>query len=70
MTIKTKYNIGDKVYALHDKVVAGRVELIRMVFDEYLDKPDINYNVRFGDDLYIELEEDLYPTKGELLNSL
>lgn len=69
MRIETKYNVGDKVYALHEKICEGTVELVKAVSEE-VGRYNVVYQVRFNGLLFVEGEENLFPTKEELLSSL
>lgn len=76
MTIETKYNIGDEVWyiAPNGKIKAAKIKAISYhAFDESLSphKTKIAYFFKFvvGYKAWY-LEEELYPTKEELLKSL
>ena len=69
MRIETKYSVGDKVYALHEKICEGVVELVKAVSEE-VGRYNVVYQVRFNGLLFVEGEEDLFHTKEELLTSL
>lgn len=69
MIIETKYNVGDEVYALHEKICKGTVELVKAVSEE-VGRCNVVYQVRFNGLLFVEGEENLFPTKEELLSSL
>ena len=70
MTIETKYNIGDEVWfadqgqPLYREVVMiePRIRKDRQIIKYYVDFDDVR--------LAIFYEEDLFPTKEELLKSL
>lgn len=77
MTIETKYNIGDEVYAKGDYskgIIQCEVQDLRAsaVFLDPL--PTIEYTLRYYDKgklkLLYRLEENISPTKEELLKSL
>jgi hypothetical protein len=71
MTIETKYNIGDEVWAnVLDKPYNFMVKGIKFVCDGFYKR--ITYTLlEEGEDIFIFLdEEELYPTKEELLKSL
>ena len=69
MRIETKYSVGDKVYALHEKICEGVVELVKAVSEE-VGRYNVVYQVRFNGSLYVEGENNLFPTKEELLSSI
>lgn len=71
MEIKTKYNIGDKVFVLHnDRICVFYVEYINTESDK--NSTNIRYTVRSvkGSFLADYKEAYLFPTKEELLKSL
>lgn len=69
MKIETKYNVGDKVYALHEKICKGTVELVKAVSEE-VGRYNVVYHVRYNGELFLEGERHLFSTKEELLTSL
>ena len=72
MEIKTKYNIGDRVYTLFDnKVENFIIEGINIVADkEYpILIQYLSYNIIPGENTRFD-EERVFPTKEELLKSL
>lgn len=82
MDIKTKYDIGDKVYAMHNnKVVSFTIDEIEVMF--YSKKPQLvkyyskeryeEYSFSSGyneSHRWYKYEDSLFPSKEELLNSL
>lgn len=82
MDIKTKYDIGDKVYAMHNnKVISFTIDEIEVIF--YSKKPQSvrycskeryeEYSFSTGHNesyRWSKYEYDLFPTKEELLKSL
>lgn len=71
MTIETKYNIGDEVWAnILDEPYNFIVKGIKFVCDRF--HKHITYTLlEEGGDIFIFLDEkELFPTKEELLNSL
>lgn len=65
MEIKTKYNIGDKVWFMHDnKCVLKKVENIRIDVDDMYIQYIFN-----GNEIWLS-EKHLFSTKEELLKSL
>lgn len=71
MTIETKYNLGDEVWFYHHKnIIRSRVRSITLL----VRKDSISATYLMEDmwtDQYIVLNEDeLFPTKEELLKSL
>ena len=66
MTIETKYNIGDKVwYAIGKQMFDGKILAIHILKNNI-----IMYIVRFSVTHCTFSEDDLFPTKEELLKSL
>jgi hypothetical protein len=77
MTIETKYNIGDKVWICKDYkkgIIQGQVQDLRATSVFLCRTPTIEYTIRWVNmgnlTLFHRLEEDIFPTKEELLNSL
>lgn len=76
MEIKTKYNIGDEVYFIHNnKVNNSRIKSIEVTCISNYDalyptepKVVITYHVMINNTRYCEY--DLFKTKEELINSL
>lgn len=65
MTIETKYNIGDEVWAMcGSQSFCGRICCIVVWCDI------LSYQVEFERRLYNLFEDSLFPTKEELLKSL
>ena len=77
MTIETKYNIGEKVWAKENygkNIIQCEVQDLRAT-SVFLDpNPTIEYTLRYCVKgklkLLHRLEEDIFPTKEELLKSL
>ncbi len=73
MEIKTKFNVGDEVWFIKDKVVKGIISFISITYNGNLEiKYDLfeHINLRIIE-RYKEIPEyKLYPTKEELINSL
>ena len=69
MIIETKYNVGDKIYALHEKICKGTVEFIKAVSED-AGRYDVVYHVSFKGELFVEGERNLFPTKEALLSSI
>lgn len=70
MTIETKYNIGDKVW-FQTLGINYKAEIIRISIDVFLDKKTaIHYNLHRKGYSYERNEDELFPTKEELLKSL
>lgn len=70
MTIETKYNIGDEVWFQDEKQPVNN-EILGIEIETYKHKQLIKY--LFEQDgwfLFTVCEEDLFPTKEELLKSL
>jgi hypothetical protein len=77
MTIETKYNIGDKVWICKDYkkgIIQGQVQDLRATSVFLCRTPTIEYTIiwvnRGNLTLFHRLEEDIFPTKEELLKSL
>jgi hypothetical protein len=78
MTIETKYNIGDKVWICKDYkkgIIQGQVQDLRATSVFLCRTPTIEYTIRWVNNrgnltLFHRLEEDIFPTKEELLKSL
>ena len=77
MTIETKYNIGDEVWTYgdyHKGCITGEIQDLKAT-SVFLDiTPTIEYTIRRVINgkvkLHHRLEQDLFPTKEELLKSL
>ena len=70
MTIETKYNIGDEVW-FQTLGVNYKAEIINIRVDVFSNKePIIHYILHSNGYLYERHEEELFPTKEELLKSL
>lgn len=74
MTINTKYNIGDEVYAKGDYskgIIQCEVQDLRASAVFIDPSPTIEYTLRYCDKgrltLLHRLEEEIFPTKEELL---
>ena len=70
MTIKTKYNIGDEVWgAAHEEIWSGRITAIIIYYAFGMSR--IDYKVFVEEEMHFTFrEQDLFPTKEELLKSL
>ena len=77
MTIETKYNIGDEVWIKKDYkkgIIQGAVQDLRATSVFLCRTPTIEYTIRYVNkngklQLFHRLEEDVFPTKEELLKS-
>ena len=70
MTIETKYNIGDEVWFQDEKQPVNN-EILGIEIETYKHKQLIKYLfVHDGWFLFTVCEDDLFPTKEELLKSL
>lgn len=70
MTIETKYNIGDEVWAcLDEQCMKGNVVSFAIYIRPYR-RVEVFYNVMFDDNDVCLLGMHLFPTKEELLKSL
>ena len=77
MTIETKYNIGDEVYAKGNYgrgIIQCEVQDLRATAVFLDPSPTIEYTLRYCNKgklkLLHRLEKDVFPTKEELLKSL
>lgn len=77
MTIETKYNIGDEVWGKGNYgkgIIQCEVQDLRASAVFLGPSPTIEYTLRYCDKgrlkLLHRLEDDLFPTKAELLKSL
>lgn len=78
MKIETKYNIGDKVWICKDYkkgIIQGQVQDLRATSVFLCRTPTIEYTISWVNNrgnltLFHRLEEDIFPTKEELLKSL
>lgn len=70
MQIETKYNIGDEVWgAAHDYIWSGKITAITTYHVFGISR--INYQVFVEEEMHFTFrEQDLFPTKEELLKSL
>ena len=70
MTIETKYNIGDEVWgASHEEIWSGRITAITTYHVFGIER--IEYKVFVEEEMHFTFkEEELFPTKEELLKSL
>ena len=71
MEIKTKYNIGDKVYAIHEGKIRDFI-VYRVFITAHGDyTPSISYAPYHHDEFNRLFDEcEVFPTKEELLKSL
>lgn len=78
MTIETRYNIGDEVWIYKDYkkgIIQGQVQDLRATSVFLCRTPTIEYTIRYVNNrgnlkLFHRLEENVYPTKEELLKRL
>ena len=81
MEIKTKYNVNDYVYIIHNnKIIHKKISHIDIYVKEALNKkiiPLIEYTIdfenstgRLGDNYTTRLESEIYSSKQELIESL
>lgn len=70
MKIETKYDIGQEVWFMENNeyICAKIKQIIMSVFDDGVTL--IQYCLEKGKELFFELEDNLFPTKEELLKSL
>ena len=70
MTIQTKYNIGQEVWgAAHDDIWSGKITAITTYHAFGIER--IEYRVFVEEEMHFTFKEDnLFPTKEELLKSL
>ena len=70
MTIQTKYNIGQEVWgAAHDDIWSGKITAITTYHAFGIES--IEYRVFVEEEMHFTFKEDnLFPTKEELLRSL
>lgn len=70
MTIGTKYNIGDEVWAAnHECCFSGKVTSICVYIVGCIKR--VEYRVFVGEEMHFTFnEQDLFPTKEELIKSL
>ena len=75
MTIETKYNIGDEVWIYKDYkkgIIQGQIQDLRATSVFLCRTPIIEYTISYVNNrgnlkLFHRLEEDIFPTKEELL---
>jgi hypothetical protein len=71
MTIETKYNIGDEVWFMNEnKVYVSFVEDVRVKRNSKNTKIEYMVESMQKKDFGLKKEQDLFPTKEELLKSL
>ena len=73
MTIETKYNIGDKVWFIDDnKVKSATIITIGVFVERDMNSQYVSNSVQYNlyDFPYPYIENQLFPTKEELLKSL
>jgi len=75
MEIKTKFNVFDKVYYMHDNVVKfSEITKINITCSSNTPPPLIQYelegSIHHYDQCRIRNEDEVFATKEELLNSL
>ena len=70
MTIKTKYNIGDKVWFMNEGEPTSE-RIVRIDVEQYERKQFVEYTVVLSDVILTSFyEQEVFPTKEELLKSL
>ena len=70
MTIETKYNIGDEVWFMNEGEPTSE-KIVRIDVEQYEQKQFIEYTVILCDVILTSFyEEEVFPTKEELLKSL
>ena len=70
MTIETKYNIGDKVWFMNEGEPTSE-KIVRIDVEQYEQKQFVEYTVILCDVILTSFyEEEIFPTKEELLKSL
>ena len=70
MTIETKYNIGDEVWFMNDGEPTSE-RIVRIDVERYEQKQYVEYTVVLSDVILTSFyEQELFPTKEELLKSL
>lgn len=70
MTIETKYNIGDEVWFMNEGEPTSE-KIVRIDVEQYEQKQYIEYTVILCDVILTSFyEEEIFPTKEELLKSL
>lgn len=70
MTIETKYNIGDEVWFQDHEEHPIKNDILGIEIETYKHKQLIKYLFEQDGFLFTIYEEDLFPTKEELLKSL
>lgn len=78
MKIETKYNIGDEVWIYKDykkDIIQGQIQDLKATLVFLDSNPTIKYTIRYVDNkgglkLFYRLEQDVFPTKEELLKTL
>lgn len=71
MTIETKYNIGDKVWFQTIGGINYKANVTKIVVHAFIDGDVIvNYSLARSGYEYERNEDELFPTKEELLKSL
>lgn len=70
MTIETKYNIGDEVWGVsHREIWSGRITAITIYHAFGMSR--IDYKVFVEEEMHFTFrEQELFPTKEELIKSL
>ena len=70
MTIETKYNIDDKVWFMNEGEPTSE-RIVRIDIEQYERKQFVEYTVVLSDVILTSFyEQELFPTKEELLKSL
>lgn len=73
MTIETRYNIGDKVWFMHENKVKTEIIIkIGVVVERDMNSQYVGKSIQYGlySVSYPYAENHLFPTKEELLESL
>lgn len=71
MTIETKYNIGDEVWFMNEnKVYVSFIEDVRVKRNNKNTKIEYMVESMQKKDFGLKKEQDLFPTKEELIKSL
>ena len=70
MTIETKFNIGDEVWFMNEGEPISE-KIVRIDVEQYERKQFVEYTVVLGDCILTTFyEQEIFPTKEELLKSL
>lgn len=70
MTIETKYNIGDEVWFMNEGEPTSE-KIVRIDVEQYERKQFVEYTMVLSDVILTSFyEQEVFPTKEELLKSL